>query len=364
MAQKVLVIFGGVSTEYIVSLRSAYNIIGGLRQSGYDISCLGITPQGEWLPYTGPDAAILEDRWQEISAEMTVGGSSVCPRSPGGWLEYCCQMQPDCIFPAVHGINCEDGTLQGLLSLTGIPFVGSGVLASAACMDKLHAKRIFRDEGIMQCRFTHVQRSEIAADIDRVIQDIEIKIGFPCFLKPSNGGSSVGTCRATDRTNLRSALQEVSRYDREIIVEEFVQGRELEIALMGNESPVAGAVGEILTSDQVEYYDYQAKYFLEDGARVQIPASLDMRLKEKIRQTAIKAYKAIGCTGLARVDFFLEARTGTLMLNEINTLPGFTPISVFPKSFAAVGIELPQLVDTLCRLAIEENQARQRQEKI
>lgn len=362
MRKKILVIFGGMSTEHIISLRSAYNIIGGLRQAGHDVLRLGITRDGRWLRFDGPDEAIPADNWQNYTSQPEIADNGAAfPASPAAWLEAICGCRPDCVFPAVHGINCEDGTLQGLLALADMPFVGSGVLASAACMDKLHAKRVFRDAGIAQASFTYALRSEIERDIQTVIERIADNIGFPCFLKPSNGGSSVGTCRVADKKDLAAALRMAGAYDRVVVVEEFVSGRELEVAVLGNEVPRTGAVGEIVTGDQVEYYDYQAKYFLEDGAQVLIPADLDEQTEAKIRQIAVRAYKAIGCTGLARVDFFLDSRDNQLKINEINTLPGFTAISVYPKSFAACGTLLPDLVDNLCRLAIEEHRAGKRQ---
>ncbi len=363
MAKTTLVLFGGVSTEYLISLRSAYNILGALRQTGDRIVRIGITPQGDWLRFDGPDEDIRDDNWQ-IQAHAGSDPDRPFPSSPRAWITGLCGCTPDVIFPAVHGINCEDGTLQGLLELTGIPYVGSGVLASAAGMDKLHAKIIFQKARIPQCRYTSASREEIQRDVKTVAAFVAEKIGYPCFLKPSNGGSSVGTMRAANDQDLVSALLEVSQFDRQVVIEEFVRARELEVAVLGNDRPKASCVSEIVTSDKVDYYDYEAKYFMSDGAQVQVPAQIDETLARRIRRLAVKAYKALGCTGLSRVDFFLDTATGRLMINEINTLPGFTPISVYPKAFEASGISTVKLVKRLCQLAIDEHQAKARQEVI
>lgn len=365
MAKTILVLFGGVSTEYLISLRSAFNIIGGLRQSGFHVTRVGITPSGDWLRFDGPDEDIRDDRWQEAArAAADASSNGMAIRSPRTFIEALCGRIPDCIFPAVHGINCEDGALQGLLTLTGIPYVGCGILASAAGMDKLHAKTIFRQARIPQCKYTFATRDEIERDAESIADRISDAVGYPCFLKPNNGGSSVGTCRAADRKTLISGLREVSKYDRIVLVEEFVKAREIEVAILGNDKPRASVVGEVATSSQVEYYDYQAKYFMADGATVKIPAAIDPALAARVRRLAIKAYKALGCSGLARVDFFLDRENNRLMINEINTLPGFTPISVYPQAFAASGIPLDRLLKKLCQLAITRNRDNARQELV
>ena len=365
MALSIMVLFGGVSTEYLISLRSAYNIIQGLRETGCRVMPVGITPAGDWYRYNGPDEDIPADRWREHITASGGQPAAVAPiRSPRAFIVAICGCEPDCIFPAVHGINCEDGALQGLLTLSGFPYVGCGVLASAAGMDKLHAKMVFRYARIPQCRFTSAARTDIKRDVQAVAGKVAAATGFPCFLKPSNGGSSIGTCRAADMDELVAALGEVSQYDRTVVIEEFVRAREIEVAVMGNDRPRTALIGEVATSDQVEYYDYEAKYFMADGAEVVLPAELDEKTAARIRRYAIKAYKAFGCTGLARVDFFISRDTGAVYINEINTLPGFTPISLFPKAFAASGIPLKQLVRRLCRLAIQDHAAQSRKELI
>lgn len=358
MKQCVAVIFGGVSTEYLISLRSAANIIAGLRQAGYDLVLIGITPTGEWRRFEGRDEDIPADHWQE-SAILPPAENQLAA-SPADWFIQLCGRRPDCIFPAVHGVNCEDGVLQGLLTMLNIPYVGSGVLASAAAMDKVLTKKILSEAGIPVCPFVSVRRHELADQRDQVVDLIETRLGYPCFLKPSNGGSSIGTHRADHRSELLDALDDVSRFDREILIEPFINAREVEVAVLGNTSAEAGPLGEIITNG-VQYYDYETKYMNEEGALVQIPADLPDDQAEQIRQIAFQAYHALGCAGLARVDFFIDRKTGTLYLNEINNLPGFTAISVYPKSWHLAGLPLPDLVDRLCRLAVEEFAATRRE---
>ncbi len=362
MALTVLVLFGGVSTEHIISLRSAYNIIGGLRSAGYTVVKAGITPQGEWLRHNGPDEEILENNWQDSARRDAARAAALPISSPRDFIISVCGCVPDCIFPAVHGINCEDGALQGLLTLAGFPYVGCGVLASAACMDKGHARQIFAQAGLPQCRYLVLDRHLILADPAAAGARIEQEIGFPCFLKPNNGGSSVGTSRVGSKEELTAALLDVCRYDQKVMVEEFISAREVEVSVLGRLDLKTGALGEIVPTESA-YYDYEAKYFKADGAEVVVPARLEAGLAGQIRDYAVKAYQSIGCTGLARVDFFLT-RDETIYLNEINTLPGFTSISIFPKAFAEQGMELPELVSQLCQLALEEDQLARRLETI
>lgn len=369
MTKRIAVLFGGVSTEYLISLRSAYNIISGLRAADYEVIRIGLTQDGCWYPFNGPDQAILDDTWQNMVEEDTVSARpeqdiTQALHSPRGWLTALCGGIPDCIFPAVHGINCEDGALQGFMTLTGIPFVGSGILASAAAMDKLHTKRILRDAGIPQCAFMAAARRDIETDTKAVVKQVAAEIGYPCFLKPSNGGSSVGTRRADNDQQLYTALRYVCQYDRNVLIEPFVSAREVEVAVVGNQQTETGMIGEIVKSGQVEYYDYQAKYFSDDGALVQIPADLLPEVDRAIKDYASRAYRILGCAGLARIDFFIEHTSGEIYLNEINTLPGFTPISVYPKAFDAAGLPLSQLVSRLCLLAIDEHKNKARLESV
>jgi D-alanine-D-alanine ligase len=363
MTRTILVLFGGVSPEYAVSLRSAYNIIQGLRTAGFNVVPVGITQSGEWLRHEGSDQAIVDDQWEAL-AQNRKSRNLAQVFSPRSFIQSIAGCDPDCIFPAVHGVNCEDGALQGLLTLSGFPYVGSGVLASAACMDKVHARKIFRDAGIPQCAFTAATRSEIETEPQRIVQRVIQTVGFPCFLKPSNGGSSIGTCRVSDPETLGRALRTVSRYDRVVLIESFVKAREIEVSVLGNDQPDIGHIGEVKTNDSVDYYDYETKYLSDDGAQVIVPARLDELEKKMICDYAIRAYTSMGCAGLARVDFFIEQETHSILLNEINTLPGFTPISIYPKAFNSAGVSLPELVTRLCDLAIEAHAMTKRAESL
>lgn len=360
--KNILVLFGGVSTEHLVSCRSAFNIITGLRQAGYAVHRAGITKKGEWLRFLADDESIKADNWEEI-ARRTLADRRVFyapSMSPREFIVNVGGVEPDIIFPAVHGINCEDGVLQGFLEMSGIPYVGSGVLSSAICMDKATTKLLLEIAGIEQCNFTISHRYDIVDNLETEVLRIEQAIGYPAFLKPSNGGSSVGTIKANDRDSLRQALPEVSVYDRTVIIEAYIDGRELECAVLGNLEPIASRVGEIVMGDNVEFYDYQTKYFSDTDSEAQIPADIDPALEEEIRAVATKAYLALGVKGLARVDFFLDRKTGKLYLNELNNLPGFTPISLYPKAFEAAGIPLDELVARLCEFALEEADAKRR----
>jgi len=362
MAKKVLVLFGGVSTEHLISCRSACNIIKGLRQAGYTVIRTGITKDGRWGRFDGTDDDIRDMKWADRLTFSTIDTSG--PVSVRDFIIAAAGDIPDVIFPAVHGINCEDGVLQGLLELSGFPYVGSGVLASAVLMDKLYAKRLFAKARIPQCRYTSATRQQIQKNAQAVAAKVAGEIGFPCFLKPSNGGSSVGTMRIDDLGSLGKALLEVAEYDRNVLIEEYVRAREIEVAVMGNDKPVASAAGEIATDESVPFYDYQTKYFSSSGANVYLPAQLDPKMMIRVRKLAVKAYKMAGASGLSRVDFFLDRENGSLYLNEINTLPGFTTISLFPKAWEASGVPLDKLMKKLVGYALTEFENKKRVECI
>lgn len=354
--KKVCVLFGGESTEHIVSLRSACNIIDALDKAGYEVCCTGITEKGQWIPYEGETAAILDGTWERCIS--TNGKNQKAPCSGKGvtvkdFLVSVMGCEPDIIFPAVHGINCEDGILQGLLELSKIAYVGCDVLSSAAAMKKSHAKQIFTAAGIPQCKSMTVSREEIENNKEKTAEKIEKTIGFPCFLKPDSGGSSVGTFLAENIFRLKEGLSETSKYDKTVLVEEFIDCREIEVAVMGNDDPKASQPGEILMGEDVEYYDYKTKYFDSNSAEPVVPAKLTCDQKEDFRNLAVKAFKSLGCSGLARVDFFLDKKDGRILINEVNTMPGFTPISLFPKAWEAEGIPVEKLVAKLCELALE-----------
>lgn len=361
----VCVLFGGVSTEHLISGRSAYNIISGLRKAKYNVVGVGITKKGKWIRYEGDIQTILDGTWEDNADAMkspSMSKNYESGLSVKDFLTTIIGCVPDVIFPAVHGINCEDGTLQGLLELSGIPYVGCGVLSSAIGMDKSQARRNFQLAKIPQCRYIALQRRDIEKNLAQAVSKIEKKISYPCFLKPNNGGSSVGTRSAKNRKELEEALHDVARYDRTVLVEEFVHCREIEAAVMGNEYPKVAMLGEILTAQNVEYYDYQAKYFDPNGATVCIPANLSPKMEKDIARYAKKAYKALGCAGLARVDFFIDKRDDRIYINELNSLPGFTAISLFPKAWAVSGISIESLLKKLCDFAIAEKKSKTRLE--
>jgi D-alanine-D-alanine ligase len=260
--------------------------------------------------------------------------------------------QIDVIIPVLHGPNGEDGTMQGLLELANIPFVGSGVLGSALCMDKDAAKRILRDAGIPIVPFLTARRGEFRKDPERMIEEMEKKFGYPFFVKPANLGSSVGVEKVKSRAEAKQKIERSLRYDSKILIEKAINARELECAVLGNADPKASIIGEIVPSS--EFYSYESKYVDEYGAELKIPApDLSSGLSQKIQNYSIAAFKALECAGLARVDFFLDKTSGEIYLNEVNTFPGFTPVSMYPKLWEATGLSYAKLLDALIELAIE-----------
>ncbi len=338
--RKIAVLFGGQSTEHEVSCMSAYSVIKNIDREKFDVALIGITKQGDWVHIDEADIENVKNcEWHK---KATVGAGI-----SGGvkTLEDC-----DAVFPVLHGLWGEDGTVQGIFELIGIPFVGCGVLASAVSMDKAYTKIIIKEAGIPQCKHTVAYRSEILAKDMACIERIETELGYPCFIKPSNSGSSVGVFKVKDRAELERSLFEAQKYDRKVIVEEFIDGREIECAVFGNENPVASTPGEIIPSK--EFYDYDDKY--NSGASiVQIPANIPEEKREEIRKYAVKAFKALDCAGLSRVDFFYKRANGEIILNEINTLPGFTDISMYGKMMKHDGMEFKELVTGLIELAFE-----------
>lgn len=366
----VLVLFGGVSTEHLISCRSAYYILGGLRQAGFRVSAVGITKSGQWLPLLLPDAVLLRPDWADrAAAALGEAGEPALNAGTSFSMEayltaLCGGSRPDVIFPAVHGINCEDGALQGILQWSGIPYVGSDVLASACAMDKVCCKVLVASAGVPQVPHVVCTRQELEQNLPGVVERVAGALGFPCFLKPANGGSSVGTMAAGSAAELAERLPEVARYDEKILIEAFVQARELEVAVLGNQTLLTAPVGEINTAGDLEYYDYEAKYFNAQAASVSVPADIDPALTEQLHGYARTVYAACGCAGLARVDFFIDKATGAVYFNEINTLPGFTAISVYPKAMAAAGLSAPVLLRALCCLAVQRSRAKARVEWI
>ncbi|MBQ2823006.1 MAG: D-alanine--D-alanine ligase [Oscillospiraceae bacterium] len=347
---KVAVLFGGVSNEHDISLISATNIINAIPKDKYEVIPIGITKKGRWLFYPGdvsliasgnwdthPDcvpAVILPDPMYKGIVKIVDGTYSIT--------------KIDVVFPALHGRHGEDGNVQGLLDMAGIPYVGCGCLASAACMDKAVTHTILEANGINMAKWRTVLTSDLNR-LDAVCEDIAAELDYPLFVKPANSGSSVGVNKASSFEQLRDAIKLAFAHDKKVIVEEYIEGRELECAVFGTENPFASEIGEIISCN--DFYDYEAKYILGTSG-LSIPAEIDSGISSEIRAAALKAFKAMGCSGLSRIDFFLK-KDGTIILNEINTLPGFTPISMYPKLMENMGISQPELLDRLISLCIE-----------
>ena len=348
----VCVLFGGMSPEHDVSLRSAEAVLNNLDKEKYEIFPVGITKTGRWLLFGGTDYSQLpggawEDHPDNRPAVIAPAfGASLLTISGERMLSN----QIDVVFPVLHGENGEDGAMQGLLQLSGIPYVGPHVSASAVSMDKTLTKLVADKAGVPQAAWQLVRRGDLDARLEQTLDTLEGRFQYPMFVKPSGTGSSVGVSKATDRTALAQALTAAAVYDEKVLVEEFIRGREVEVAVMGNASPVASVCGEI--DSGADFYDYEAKY-ITDTSTSYIPARIDEDVAEQVREAAVKIYSAIGCCGLSRVDFFVTYDDNKVVFNEINTLPGFTSISMYPKLFDASGIPYSQLLDELLRLAME-----------
>ena len=348
----VCILFGGVSPEHEISLRSAQTVLNSLDPEKYNIFPVGITREGDWILYAGNDYSQLPDEtWREHPNNRR---AAISPVHGQGLLSFegdCVVREMiDVVFPVLHGENGEDGTIQGLLKMAGIPFVGANVASSAIAMDKTLTKLVMDNAGIRQARWQLVRNGELSNKMEAVLTRLEEKFQYPVFVKPAGTGSSVGVSKAHDRQSLQDALLCAGAYDEKILVEEFIDGQEIEVAVMGNESPVASVCGEI--DSGAEFYDYDAKY-VTDTSVAYIPARIPEEVTEQVRQIAVDAYKAVGAQGMSRVDFFVTRKDSEIVFNEINTIPGFTSISMYPKLFAASGIPGNELIDELLRLAQE-----------
>ena len=354
MKKTVLCLFGGKSTEYKVSLRSVCTVLDALDTEKYDIVRVGITEDGRWYHYTGSDADILADTWHQNPAVLR---RAMLSSSYGDHNLYVERMEENCfdivgidvVIPMVHGAYCEDGTLQGLLSMTGIPYVGPHCAASAVAMDKVFTKLILNNFGIPQAKCAVLMRSRIDADPAGACEEAEAVSGYPLFVKPANAGSSIGVSKAESRDDLLRALRHAASYDDKVLVEECIVGREVECAVLGNESPAAAIPGEINAG--AAFYDYDAKY-ITDTSSDYIPARISEKALEAVRGYAIRIYEILGCKGCSRVDFFVTEKED-IIFNEINTLPGFTSISMYPKMWQNMGKSIPALLDDLIALAEE-----------
>lgn len=357
--KRIAVIFGGQSSEHEVSRFSAEAIIRNINTDKFDVAMIGITKDGRWLSYEGPINLIGTGEWQALAESKQQSQQALLTAGAAIAKAEKDNKKIDVIFPVLHGCNGEDGTIQGLFELAGIPYVGCGVLSSALAMDKAYAKVIFEKEALPQGKYLVYNRKQLSREMDSVISEIEETLTYPCFIKPSNAGSSVGVSKAHDRDELVAALQLAARYDRRILAEEFVDGWEAECAVLGNDDPIASTVGEVLPCN--EFYDYEAKYLSGDSSEVIIPARLPSEVIETIRSYAIKAFKALDCSGLARVDFFVRKENNEIYINEINTMPGFTQISMYSKLWAASSMPYSQLIERLIELALERHVDSQRE---
>ncbi|HEY8477214.1 MAG TPA: D-alanine--D-alanine ligase [Chloroflexota bacterium] len=358
---RVAILFGGRSGEHEVSLASAASIVANLDPERYEVLPIGITKEGRWVVGADParalqagldsaeltPVALLPDPTQR--ALLTLDGASGSLSSALGRV--------DVVFPVLHGTNGEDGTVQGLLELANVPYVGAGVLGSAVGMDKVTMKDLFVRHGLPVVEHLAVRRRHWETHPRSVVEQVEDVVGYPCFVKPANLGSSVGVTKVRSREELVAAMNLAAEYDRKLLVERAVDAREVECGVLGNEEPVASVVGEVVP--RREFYDYQAKY-LDEETQLIIPAQIPEATAEAIRAMAIRAFKAVGCEGLARVDFFLTRDTGQVYVNELNTMPGFTTMSMYPRMWAATGLSFSALLDRLIELAIERYQDKQR----
>jgi D-alanine-D-alanine ligase len=352
---KLGIIFGGRSGEYEVSLTSAASVISALDPDDFEITAFGITQAGKlataseiraMLPAPILSRVHLSPVLEANNSGMQVTSSP--PEERGG-----SRSKPTIVFPLLHGPYGEDGTIQGLLEIAGIPYIGCGVLASAVGMDKDVMKRLFLQDGLPATPYRTVSVRELKQDMERLKRDLGQEFGYPMFSKPANLGSSVGVCKIHSEKEFEDALRHSAEFDRKILIEKGIIGRELECAVLGNDAPQASVVGEIFSAH--EFYDYDAKY-LSPASRLEIPARIDEQKSEEIRGLALRSFKSIEGSGLARVDFFLERDTGKIWINEINTMPGFTPISMYAKLWAASGVVFAELVRQLVRFGEERFQ--------
>lgn len=344
--KKVCLIFGGRSSEYEVSLRSAYAILGGIDSEKYETVLVGITKDGKWYLFEGDTEKIKDGSWKDDSENLSAANLSLSYGESTLLISDGRKIKIDLVYPAMHGENCEDGRLQGLLELAGIPFVGPGCLASAVCMDKSVTKAILNGEGIPQARAFVVKSSHKENSYAEAFEWAKA-IGFPLFVKPTSAGSSVGSAKVSDESELAVALDNALVYGGKALIEEYIKGKEIEVAVLGNDTLKISKCGEI--DPGFEFYDYDTKY-KNDTASYYIPARLSSETSEKILSYAEKIYTALGCSGLSRVDFFVTENED-IFFNEINTLPGFTSISMYPKLMTNEGLSFTELISSLIELA-------------
>jgi len=351
---------------------SARGIMAAIDKEKYEVLPVGITKEGRWIASGDPlralgsglsegetrSTALLGDPSQRGLLDLEEG-QPACPECGRKGLRATRLTGVDVVFPVLHGPYGEDGTIQGLLELADLPYVGAGVTGSALGMDKIVQKTVLRACGLPVADFMPVLRKEWQSDPDAVIEQVLKRLGCPCFVKPANLGSSVGISKVHVPAELPAALDEAARYDRKLLVEEAIDGREIELSVLGNDDPLASTAGEIIPCN--EFYDYEAKYIADDSELL-IPAPISNGLIRRFQEMAVQAYRALDCAGMARIDFFLERGTDKIYVNELNTIPGFTPISMYPKLWEASGISYTELIDRLIELALERHQDKSRSE--
>lgn len=356
MKTRIGVLYGGKSPEHKVSLQTAMAVMNAIDKTKFDVIPIYITTDGQWVKGEKLTSSVQDVK----QLQMTPDAKAILPvalnQAPAAKeTNVSTEDTIDVIFPLLHGPNGEDGTVQGLLELLNIPYVGNGVLASAAGMDKVIMKNLFAQAGLRQAKYVTFLKKEWQRNEEATYDKVENELGYPCFVKPANAGSSVGISKCKKREDIKQAFMDAFRYDRKIIVEEAIVGREVEIGVIGNDEPICSVVGEIVPKK--EFYDYQAKY--EDGnTELIIPADITAEEYETIQQMAIAAFKALDLSGLVRADFFLT-KDGDVYINEVNTMPGFTPFSMFPLLWKHSGISYPELIEKLVQLAIERHQEKQ-----
>lgn len=354
---KVGIIFGGKSAEHEVSLQSAKHVIEAIDKEKYEPVLIGVDKKGKWLLSVDSSKFLLNSsnpKLIKLNSE-TSQSITLAPQSDGRIANLDTHQSDksiDVVFPILHGPFGEDGTIQGLLKLANIPFVGASVLGSAIGMDKDVMKRLLRDAGIPIAKFLAVKESEVPT-----FEDVVESLGLPIFVKPANLGSSVGVSKVKNENDFEKAVREAFGYDRKILIEESIEGREIECSVLGNDKPIASVPGEIISSH--DFYSYEAKYIDENGAALAIPAKLPDKTVKVVQNLAVKAFRILACEGLARVDFFLKDN-GDVLVNEINTIPGFTSISMYPKLWEASGISYTELIDRLIQLALERFEREQK----
>ncbi len=346
-----VVIFGGASSEHEVSRNSAASVIENFPTEEFSLVTVGITKDGRWLLYNGSTDEIRNGSWEKSKKAVPCVLSP--DRKTGGIVAFMpdesfMRQDVDVVFPVLHGKNGEDGTMQGLLEIAGIPYVGPGVLSSSMCMDKVITNLVLEHGGFEHTKWDYIAKSDIE-QLSQKLDLIEKNISYPIFVKPANAGSSVGISKVRDRAGLEKAVETAFLHDSRVLFEKAVVGRELECAVLGNDEPFASRVSEIIPTN--DFYDYEAKYV--NASKTVVPAEIPEQLEQRIRETAVKAYQTLCCSGMSRVDFFYDQQNDSLMINEINTIPGFTAISMYPKMMAASGVEYKQLILKLLKLAME-----------